>query len=71
MGRRSLEFDGLRFDQLTPTHSTPYHMRVSVRTGIEMIGPDHCVTSLKLLMFNTAAVSARTSRQSVTFSIRD
>ena len=46
-------------------------MGVSVSAGIEMIGSYHWVTSSKLLMFNTSAVSARTCRQRAAFSIRD
>src|SRR6266403_872130 len=72
MCRRFLEKDGFRFDQFTSTHATTHHMGISVRTSIETICSDHCVTtSLILLMFNTAAVSARTCWQRAAFSARD
>src|ERR1700724_3101194 len=71
MRRRFLEKDRLRFDQFTSVHAATYHVGISVRTGVETISLNHCVTSSMLLMFNTAAVSARTRWHRAAFSARD
>ena len=72
-GGDSLKMYGFGRDQNACAYAAAYHMRVPVRTRVEMIGSDHGVAAsmLMLLMCKTAAVSARTRRQRAAFSIRD
>src|SRR5277367_4050584 len=60
MRRRFLEKDGFRFDNFAHAYAAALHMGISVGTSIETIRSDHCAISAMLLMFNIAAVSART-----------
>src|SRR3984957_12699561 len=72
MRRRFFEEDGFRLDQCTAAYTTTFHVGISVRTSIETKRSDHTVTlSFSVMLFNTAAVWARTRRQSAGFSERD
>src|ERR1700675_298897 len=74
MCRRFFEKDGFRFHQFTATHATAYHVGISVGTSIKTIRSDHTAMlsfSVTLLIFSTAAVSARTRWQRAAFSARD
>src|ERR1700688_4556399 len=71
---RFFEKDGYRFHQFTAADAATYHVGISVRTSIKTIRSDHTLTlsfSVTLLMFKTAAVSARTRWQRAAFSARD